>query len=416
MATRVQKVAPFLKFDHDPYGAVVGGHLNYILDAYTTTSLYPYSQEADLSDATGGHLSGTANYIRNSVKVVMNAYDGTLRFYVTEPNDPLIQVWRNAFPHMFTDVSDAPDELVEHFRYPEDLLSVQATQFSKYHVTDPQTFYGNERVWEIPAALPTTPPNKNPVSTSPGPFFPYYVLSKIPGSDSEHFVLFEPFSPPKRTNMVAYLAAGSDGYGSTGGSKDAGLYGNLTSQQFPTNGNVIGPARARSLINQDPAASSQITLLSQQGSGVLFGDLVVVPIADSFLYVQPIFLASSQTNSIPQLKLVAVVNGGDVFLGTNLTDALTKAFGTQSQTCPDGSPPPCITPPTGQTPADLLAQAQNEFNLADVALKAGDLAGYQAHIKAAEALVAQAEKLLGTGSGSGSGSGGTPTPTPSGTP
>jgi uncharacterized membrane protein (UPF0182 family) len=421
LATRVHKIAPFLQYDGDPYAAVVGGHLYYILDAYTTTSLYPYSQETDLGPATGNDLGGTANYIRNSVKVVMNAYDGTLRFYVTDPTDPLIQVWQNAFPHLLSPVTDAPAELVQHFRYPEDLLSTQASQFQRYHVTDPQTFYSNERVWQIPDSLPNTPPNRASPTTTVTPFFPYYVLSKIPGSDSEHFVLFQPFSPPKRTNMVAYLAAGSDGYGAQDGSTnpDPGLYGVLTSQQFPTNGNVVGPAQARSLINQDPAASSQITLLSQQGSGVLFGDLLVVPLADSFLYVQPIFLASSQTNPIPQLKLVAVVNGGDVFLGTSLTDALTKAFGTPGQTCSDGSPPPCPTPPSGQTAADLLAQAQNEFQLADVALKAGDLAGYQSHIKAAEALIDQAAQLLGSGSDSGSGGTGgtpTPTPTPTGTP
>ena len=220
LTTRVQKVAPFLKYDGDPYAAVVGGHLFYIWDAYTTTSAYPYSQEVDLADATGQHLSGQANYIRNSVKVVMNAYDGTLRFYVTDPNDPLIQVWRAAFPALFLDVSQAPAELVQHFRYPEDLLSIQASQFATYHVTDPSTFYSRGRQWALPSAPArpqTEPPKKSTQNTPLGPFFPYYVLSKIPGSDSEHFVLFEPFSPPNRTNMVAYLAAGSDGYGTVSG-------------------------------------------------------------------------------------------------------------------------------------------------------------------------------------------------------
>jgi len=217
--------------------------------------------------------------------------------------------------------------------------------------------------------------------------------------------------------MVAYLAAGSDDFGQVGGSTDAGLYGNLSSLQFPTNGNVVGPLQARNLILQDPTASAQITLLNQQSSGIRFGDMVIVPIEDSFLYVQPLFLESSQENAIPQLKLVAIVNGGDVFLGTNLSDALSKAFGQQQGTCPDGSQPPCQQPPpTGGTVQDLLAQAQQEFNAAQTALQAGDLAGYQAHINKAEQLIAEAAKLLPPPTSGGTGGSGGATPTPSPTP
>jgi uncharacterized membrane protein (UPF0182 family) len=416
LRTRVQQVAPFLKYDADPYAAVVGGHLFYIWDAYTSTNAYPYSQRINLGTATGQHLSGQANYMRNSVKVVMDAYDGTMHFYVTDPTDPLIKVWENAFPHLFAPVSQAPQEMQDHFRYPEDMLSTQAYQFQRYHVTTAQTFYSSERVWSIPGALPLSPSNGAATPTS-GPFRPYYVLSKVPGSDSEHFVLFQPFTPPNRTNMVAYLAAGSDDFGQVHGSTDAGLYGNLSSLQFPTNGNVVGPLQARNLILQDPTASAQITLLNQQSSGIRFGDLVIVPIADSFLYVQPLFLESSQTNAIPQLKLVAVVNGGNVFLGSNLSDALSKAFGLQQGTCPDGSQPPCQQPPpTGGTAQDLLAQAQQEFQLAQTALTAGDLAGYQEHINKAEQLIAEAAKLLPAPSSGGTGGSGgaSPSPTPTG--
>jgi uncharacterized membrane protein (UPF0182 family) len=411
LRTRVQKVAPFLKYDKDPYAVIAGGSLYYVWDAYTTTDLFPYSERANLSDATGTDLSGRANYIRNPVKVVMNAYDGTLRFYVVDKTDPLIQVWENAFPHLFTDVTQAPLEIQQHFRYPEDLLMTQAAQFATYHVQDPQTFYSGDRAWAIPLALSTRP--EATTSAGNGPFRPYYVVSKLPGSDSEHFVLFEPFSPPSRTNMVAYLAAGSDLLSSTESTQDAGGYGNLTSLQFPATGNVLGPTQARNLINQDPTTSSQISLLSQRGSQVQFGDLLIVPIEDSFLYVQPIYIASSQASSIPQLKLVAVVNGTQVSLGTTLQDALTKALGTPAggETCPDGSQPPCVTPPT-QTVAALLAQAVQEFQAAETALKAGDLAGYQQHIDAAKSLVAQANELAGGSTGTG-GTGGTPSPTPS---
>jgi uncharacterized membrane protein (UPF0182 family) len=252
----------------------------------------------------------------------------------------------------------------------------------------------------------------NPV----GPFRPYYVVSKIPGSNSEHFVLFEPFTPPSRSNMVAYLAAGSDDFSPTAPSSDPGDYGNLTALQFPPSGNILGPAQARNLVNQDPTTSSQISLLSQRGSSVQYGDLLVVPVEDSFLYVQPIYILSNSqssttsTNAIPQLKLVDVVNGSQVSLGPDLTTALTSALGQQvGQTCPDGTSPPCTgPPPTGQTAAQLLAQAQALFKAADAALKNGDLATYQKDIEQAEALVVKAAGQLPKG--------GTTTPSPSPSP
>ncbi len=419
LGTRIQRIAPFLKYDADPYVALVGGHAYYIWDAYTTTDLYPYSQRVDLSTATGQHLSGRANYIRNSVKVVMNAYDGTVRFYVVDPSDPLIKAWENAFPRLFTPVEQAPSELQQHFRYPEDMLMTQAYEYRTYHVPpqDAQTFYSGDRAWDLPPALPSAPPaaaGTNVLSggTSSGPFRPYYVISRIPGSETERFVLFEPFAPPSRNNMVSYLAAGSDAFSPSGSSSDPGDYGNLTAVQFPASENILGPVQARNLVNQDPDTSQRISLLSQRGSTVQFGDLLVVPVEDSFLYVQPIYIASEQQGAIPQLKLVDVVNGSQVSLGTNLVQALSAALGQQQpgQTCPDGSPPPCA--PTGQTAADLLAQAQHEFDLAQTALQAGDLAGYQQHINAAKALVAQAAQLLAAQTG-GSGPGSTPTPSPS---
>ncbi len=413
LTDRVQKVAPFLRYDKDPYSVVANGNLYYIWDAYTTTSLFPYSEHVNLSTATGGDLSGSANYIRNSVKVVMNAFDGTLRFYVVDPTDPLIRVWEAAFPHLFTNVSQAPEDIQAHFRYPEDLLMTQAYQFKTYHLasSDAQTFYSGERAWAIPTSLATQP--ESTTASSGTPFRPYYVVSKLPGSDSEHFVLFEPFTPPSRTNMVAFLAAGSDGFSTTSPGTDPGNYGQLTSLQFPATGNVLGPTQARNLINQDPTTSTQISLLSQRGSQVQFGDLLIVPVEDSFLYVQPIYIASSQANPIPQLKLVDVVNGSQVSLGTNLQDALNAALNQQpggGTTCPDGSQPPCVTP--GQTVAQLLAQALQHFQAADAALKRGDLATYQTEIKAGEALVQQANELAGGTGAGGTGTGGTPTPTP----
>jgi uncharacterized membrane protein (UPF0182 family) len=382
---RVRKAAPFLQYDADPYAAIVDGRIVYIWDAYTTTDLFPYSQHVLLGNATNGDLAGRANYIRNSVKVVMDAYNGTLKFYVVDPTDPLIQVWQNAFPHLLTPVSQASADLVAHFRYPEDLLQVQASQFARYHVTDAPTFFNNGRRWSVPSALANTPNG-----TASGTLRPYYVITKLPGQSSEQFVLFEPLTPFGRQNMVAYVAAGSD----------PGQYGKLTVSQFPSGENVDGPSQVRSLMVQDPAVSQQITLLNREGSQVQFGDLLIVPIENSFLYVQPIFVISSTQPPIPELKRVIVVHGGSVSIANTLTDALSASFG-QQVTPPTGGPPP-----TGSKVTQLLAQALQHFQAAQAALKAGNLALYQQEINQAQQLVQQASQLAGQ-------SGTSPSPSPS---
>jgi len=394
VATRIQKAAPFLTYDGDPYAAIVGGHLFYIWDAYTTTDLYPYSQRINLPGVTNRDLSGRINYIRNSVKAVMNAYDGTIRFYVSDPSDPLIQVWMRAFPHLFTNVSEAPAELRAHFRYPEDLLQVQASEFGRYHVTDAATFFNNAERWAVPDALPSEP---NPRTQAAGTLRPYYVILKLPGKPDEEFVLFEPFTPFNRQNMVSYLAASSD----------PADYGQLTAFQFPAGENVLGPQQVRNLISQDPDVSSQITLLNREGSQVNFGDLLIVPIENSFLYVQPIFVTASGANPIPELKRVVVVHGGNATIATSLADAISMSFGQQPTPTPTPTPGP---PPTTQV-GQLLAEAQQHFQAAETALKNGDLATYQKEIEAGISLVSQAEQLSASPSPTP-----TPTPTPSASP
>jgi uncharacterized membrane protein (UPF0182 family) len=392
IGTRVSKAAPFLKYDADPYAAIVGGRLNYIWDAYTTTDLFPYSQRADLGAATNNDLAGQANYIRNSVKVVVDAYNGTVTYYVVDPSDPLIQVWENAFPHLFTPVSQAPAELVAHFRYPEDLLQVQTSQFARYHVTDVPTFFANGKRWAVPSAL-----SVSPIGGGSGTLRPYYVLLKLPGDSQEQFVLFEPLVPAGRQNMVAYVAAGSD----------PGRYGKLSVFQFPSGENVDGPQQVRALLTQDPNVSSQITLLNSQGQGssVQFGDLLIVPIEGSFVYVQPIFVSSSgAAAAIPELKRVVVIHGGNVSIANTLTDALAASF---------GQPPPTGGGGGGGllTVAQLLQQALQHFQSADAALKAGNLALYQQEINAAQALIQQANTLAGTQGGIPS-PGASPSPSP----
>jgi uncharacterized protein len=381
--TRITKAAPFLQYDADPYAAVIDGRLYYIQDAYTTTNLFPYSQRVDLGNATNNDMSGSVNYIRNSVKAVVDAYNGTVTFYVVDPSDPLIRVWERAFPRLFTQLDLAnpatafEQELVTHFRYPEDLMQVQASQFARYHVTDAPTFFSNGKRWAVPSGLPRSVSG----GTAPDRFLrPYYVILKLQGTTQEQFVLFQPLTPAGRQNMVSYMAAGSD----------PGQYGNLTAFEFPSGENVDGPQQVRSLLVSDPSVSQQLTLLSQQGSDVVFGDLIIVPIENSFLYVQPIFVRSATPGqpAIPELKRVVVVHGGNVTISTSLADALATSLGQPSGGGGGGVQPP----PTG-TIAQLLQQALAHYQAAQRALMAGDLAGYQREINLEQDLIRQAIQL-----------------------
>jgi uncharacterized protein len=389
--TRVTKAAPFLKYDGDPYAAIVGGRFVYIWDAYTTTDLYPYSERVSLATATGTPgLTGRANYIRNSVKAVIDAYDGTIKFYIVDPTDPLIRVWRNAFPSLFQSDS-APAALQAHFRYPESLLQVQADQYANYHVTEPQAFYAKENFWELPKD-----PTNQIAGTEAPTLRPYYVLLKLPGATQEQFVLFTPFTPAKRQNMVAYMVGTTESAN--------GRFGKLEAFEFQTGQNVGGPQQVFSRINQDQTFSAERTLLSQGGSEVEFGNLLVVPVEDSFLYVLPVFVAASG-NAIPELKRVLVVHGGTVAIDDTLDGAIAASFG-------DEAPPPTPgggggPPPVGRV-AQLLQQALQHFQRAEELLRQGDLAGYQREISAGEDLVRQASQAAAQSS--------TPSPSPTPTP
>jgi uncharacterized membrane protein (UPF0182 family) len=391
---RVPRAAPFLQFDGDPYAAVVDGRLKWIWDAYTTTDQYPYSEPVALDEVTSGpvregapRLSGSANYIRNSVKVVVDAYDGTMTYYVVDETDPVIQVWQKAFPGLFT--TDVPDEVRAHFRYPENLFQVQAERFTSYHVTEPNVFYGKQDFW----ALPVDPT----VSSTEGQFLmrPYYVLMKLPGETDESFALILPFTPQERQNMVAWMAAKSG----------PDEYGQIVTFEFPSGLNVDGPTQVFSRINQDSRFSAERTLLGQGGSQVQFGDFLVVPVADSLLYVQPVYVRATQTNAIPELKRVVVVNGSLIGIGTNLRDALADSIGQAVPPEGGGQPPPQGT--VDEQVAELLDQAAQHFAAANAALTAGNLATYQSEIEAAQGAIEQAQALLEAASGA------SPSPQPS---
>jgi uncharacterized membrane protein (UPF0182 family) len=405
--SRTHLAAPFLKFDADPYMSVVDGKIVWIWDAYTTTDQYPYSQSVDLADATDPaaetHLDGSANYIRNSVKVTVDAYDGTVTYYA-DLSEPIIHAWSNAFPGMFTPMDSASASLQEHFRYPENLFQVQANQFGNYHVTDAATFYQKTDRWQIPDD-PTVPANSetsDPAQKPQGPLHPYYLLLTLPNETEEQFVLVMPFVPQGRQNLVGYMAAKSD----------PGSYGDLVAYSFPEGRNVLGPDQVFSQINQDPTFSAQRSLLGTGGSRVIFGDFLAIPVGNSFLYVQPVYVRSNQTNAIPELKRVLVVNGGVVGVGEDFQTSLTAAV--QGVQPPGGQGPG--GQPGGQTVSQLLSQALDHFTAADQALKAGDLATYQSELAQAQALVQQANDLASAQGGRTSGSPTSPAPTPSASP
>jgi uncharacterized membrane protein (UPF0182 family) len=384
--SRAPKPVPFLTFDRDPYLSIVGGDLVWIWDAYTTTNEYPYSESVNLQLATQdpGVPSALVNYMRNAVKVTIDAYDGTMTYYA-DLSDPIIQVWDRVYPGLFTDVTTAPEELRAHFRYPENLFQVQATQYANYHVTSPEIFYQKQDRWEVPAD-PTQQSLEDGTttvtSTSGGPRLrPYYLLMRAPGEDAEAFQLVLPFVPEGRQNMVAWLAASSD----------PETYGRLVSLELPASENVPGPSIVFSRINQDPQFSAERTLLGQGGSQVLFGDLLVIPIENSFLYVQPVYVQANQSAAVPELKRVVVVNGDVVGVGQTLDEALAAAVEGETGTGGGGEPGGGVD----RTVAELLAEAADHFAAADAALREGDLATYQQEIEAAQELVAQALELSG---------------------
>ena len=385
---RAKETMPFLTFDHDPYLAVTQEGYVWIMDAYTTSNAYPYSQSVDLGTVTADLLPRQeVNYIRNSVKVVVDAYDGSVTYYA-DLDEPILHAWNRAFPGVFTSIDEAPDEIRDHFRYPENLFQAQAFQYANYHVTDPAAFYRKQDFWEVPAdptlqTVVTENGSPTPAPSASGrKLLPSYQLLRLPGEAEERFHLVIPFQPENRLNMVGWMAANSDPEG----------YGELVAFTLPSGRDVDGPSLVFSRVNSDQAFSEARTLLGTGGSEVRFGDLLTIPIEDSILYVLPMYVRAKQEAAVPELKLVMVVNGTSVSVANNLPDAIEQATGAVS-----GEEPP---PPDGgggtvaQQVERLLAQAVEHFAAAEDALRAGDLATYQSEQEQAQALVEQANELL----------------------
>lgn len=294
---RVNKVAPFLGYDNDPYMVISKeGRLFWIQDAYTISSNYPYSTP----------LRGYFNYIRNSVKVVIDAYNGSMDFYIVDQKDPLVKVYKNIFPQLFKNFDQMPEDLIEHIRYPKDLFQIQAELYSTYHMTNPDVFYNKEDYWNIPNEIYA----ENEIKMEP-----YYIVTKLPGHDREEFILMTPFTPSTKNNMIAWLAA----------KNDQPEYGNLIVYKFPKEKLVFGPMQIEARIDQDSEISQQLTLWGQKGSTVIRGNLLVIPIGKSIIYVEPLYLRAEK-GEIPELKRVIISNGFDVKMGKDLPEALEKLF------------------------------------------------------------------------------------------
>jgi uncharacterized membrane protein (UPF0182 family) len=358
---------------------IADGKLYWIADAYTTTSRYPYSQP-----------DGDLNYIRNSVKAVIDAYNGTMSFYVFDSSDPLIQTYEKIFPGMFKAETEMPASLTEHVRYPEDYFLAQARMFATYHVSDPAVLYSKGDQWEIPSNLSIT---------EGAPVSPYYIIMRLPGETREEFVLILPYVPNSRSNMIAWLGAQSD----------PPDYGEAVSFEFPSSQSVYGPAQVEAAINQDPTISAQRTLWGQEGSTVIFGNLLTVPIGNSLLYVQPLYLQSKQTE-LPQIQRIIVfyrspsptpnVPTGqqqNVVMAPTLGEALASIFGGPGAQPGTGTTQPPGVEPTSPAVAELIAQANATYADAQAALRAGDLSTFAQDIEALGQILEQLQAALAAG-------------------
>ena len=399
--TRVKKVAPYLELDSDPYPTVVDGRIKWVVDGYTISANYPYSKTVSLSQAIADSTNtqprfslDDINYIRNSVKATVDAYDGSVTLYAWEPEDPLLQTWQKVYPAAIQPISEMPADLMSHVRYPTDLFKVQRAMLQVYHVDDAQSFYERDNAW----ATPEDP--QNPNSLQP----PYYLTMQMPGQTDPSFSMFTTFIPSSSTGaesrnvLMGYLAADSNA-GSEAGVKGED-YGKLRMLEIAADTTVPGPGQVQNRFDSDPTVSQQINVLTIGQSEVLNGNLLTLPVGGGLLYVQPVFVQAAEGTQLPQLRKVLVAFGDDIAFEDTLGEALDVLFGGDSgadtgdgEVVPDtgGTPTPGATqtPGTGDgggtgTPGTgfsveyqaALADAKQAMSDRDAALKAGDLATF----------------------------------------
>jgi hypothetical protein len=361
IADRVRMIAPFLRYDDDPY-IVIGddGRLYWIIDAYTTSNRYPYSEPDSMNLGV--------NYMRNSVKVIIDAYNGKTDFYIVDKTDPVANVYKGIFPKLFKDADDMPAGLKDNLRYPQLLFDVQAEIYRRYHMTDPQVFYSGEDAWNI-----ANEKYGNEIQEIES----QYIIMKLPGEDKAEFILMVPFTPVKKDNMTAWMAARMDGDN----------YGKLVVYRFPKDKLVYGPMQVEYSIDQDTNISKELTLWNQQGSSVVRGNTLVIPIENSLLYVEPLYIRSATESSLPEVKKVIMFYENKLVMEDNLEAALNRIFGIEEeqQTQP-------ATPATPGTPQqqDLIRQANDLLQQAKDASQRGDWAAYGEYLKQLEDVLEQA--------------------------
>jgi uncharacterized membrane protein (UPF0182 family) len=367
---RDNMLAPFLSYDRQPY-PVVGndGHLYWIHDAYTTTNMFPYSEPVFQNPIERG-----MNYIRNSVKVVVDAYNGDVSYYVIDPSDPLIQTYRKIFPKLFKPYSAMPAFLKAHIRYPTDLFTIQTKMYNVYHMTDPKVFYNQEDYWQIPNEIYSDFQQK---------MFPYYIIMRLPGVQKEEFILMIPLTPSSKDNMVAWMCARCD----------VPNYGKLIVYSLPKDKLIYGPMQIEARINQKPDISSELTLWGQQGSQVIKGNQLVIPIKNSFIYVEPVYLQSEQ-GQIPELKRVIVAYKEQIEMRRTLDEALQAVFNKGSiQQDTTGIPQQMPVFQKGLQGLSIRAQkALDHYNRALDYLKQDNWAGYGKELQQMKEILSEMAK------------------------
>lgn len=355
--SRVARIAPFLAFDKDPYIVVSGeGKLYWIIDAYTMSKNLPYSKR----------LTNGVNYMRNSVKITIDAYDGSVNFYQSDPDDAIIRVFGAIFPGLLKPMAEMPPDLKKHIRYPRELFAIQTALYATYHMTDPKTFYNKEDLWEIP-------------SYSKTPMVPYYLIMKLPEEKKEEYVLFMPYTPAKRDNLAAWFAARCD----------VPNYGQLIAYTFPRDRLVYGPRQIDARIDQDSYISQQITLWGQRGSQVIRGSLLVIPVETSLLYIQPLYLAAEDKGGLPELRRVIVAYENNVVMEDNLELCLQKLFGGK-RWAPAAASLPQVKK---KSVDDLIKEALMLFERMRELQRQGDWAGYGEYLKKLENALKELTKM-----------------------
>ncbi len=373
---RVRKALPFLRWDSDPYLVIAAdGALKWILDAYTTTDRYPYSQPA--ADGT--------NYMRNSVKVVLDAYDGSLVAYAVDPADPILQTYDRVFPGIFKPLDDMPPDLRAHIRYPDDLFRIQTALYTTYHMNEPDVFYHREDQWQIPVL--------SRQGSGRDPFLRHMVM-KLPEEQSEEYILMTPFTPRQKENLAAWMVARNDG----------AHFGELIVYRFPRQSLVFGPSQIVNRINQDTEISRQVSLWDQRGSEVIRGNLLVIPIEESLIFVQALYLRA-EGGRIPELKRVIVAYQNQVVMEETLEQGLERLFGgvvggapRTVQAAAVGAPAPAPTVAAAAQVADLVRQAAERYDQALAAQRAGDWATYGERMRNVGDLLRRLRELAGGGS------------------